>query len=92
MIQWAILNGERETAATLHYVDDGVDTGPVIADIPIPIGDRDDADVVRERLMDAGQRLLREWWPHRRRWNYTVETPIFFDVFKPHLKVKQAKS
>ncbi len=63
VIQWAIINGERESAATLHYVDAGVDTGPVIAEVRFSIGDQDDADLVRERLQAAGLQLLRDWWP-----------------------------
>lgn len=63
VIQWTIINGERESAATLHYVDAGIDTGPVIAESRFPIGELDDADAVRGRLQAAGTGLLRQWWP-----------------------------
>ena len=63
VVQWAILNGEPEIGATLHYMDAGIDTGPVIATATFPIGDSDDAVSVTEKLKDAGARLLREWWP-----------------------------
>jgi methionyl-tRNA formyltransferase len=63
VVQWAILNGERETGATLHYLDAGIDTGPIIETSRFPIGDTDDAMTVRAQLKRAGERLLRQWWP-----------------------------
>jgi methionyl-tRNA formyltransferase len=63
VMQWAILNGESETGVTLHYMDAGIDTGPVIADARFPIAPGDDAVDVRARLMSAGVDLLRRWWP-----------------------------
>jgi len=63
VMQWAIINGETETGVTLHYVDAGIDTGPVIAEERFPIEPEDDAFVVRGKLREAGTRLLRTWWP-----------------------------
>ncbi|CDX26927.1 hypothetical protein MPL3356_60622 [Mesorhizobium plurifarium] len=31
--------------------------------------------------------VIREWWRHKRRWNYTVEDWIYFNAFAPHIKV-----
>jgi len=61
--QWAIINGEREFGVTLHYVDEGIDTGPVIAERRFPLEDTDDAFSVREKQRAAGAQLLEEWWP-----------------------------
>lgn len=63
VMQWAIINGESETGVTLHYVDAGIDTGPIIAEARVPIGVEDDALTVRGKLKVAGARLLRAWWP-----------------------------
>jgi methionyl-tRNA formyltransferase len=63
VMNWAIANGERETGATLAYLDEGIDTGPVIAERRFPIEWRDDAASVREKLRGAGQSLLETWWP-----------------------------
>jgi methionyl-tRNA formyltransferase len=63
VMQWAIINGETETGVTLHYVDRGIDTGPVIADARFPIDAGDDAVRVRSRLKASGAELLRRWWP-----------------------------
>jgi UDP-4-amino-4-deoxy-L-arabinose formyltransferase/UDP-glucuronic acid dehydrogenase (UDP-4-keto-hexauronic acid decarboxylating) len=62
-LHWAIINGEAETGATLHYIDAGIDTGPVIAEERFPIEPEDDAASVRDKLCTAGARLLRRWWP-----------------------------
>jgi methionyl-tRNA formyltransferase len=62
VLQWAIVNGERETGVTLHYVDETIDTGPVIAEAVVPIADDDDAATVAAGLETAGARLLRDHW------------------------------
>jgi methionyl-tRNA formyltransferase len=63
VMQWALINGEQETGATLHYMDAGVDTGPVIADSRFPIHPDADAAQVRTALKAHGSALLRRWWP-----------------------------
>jgi methionyl-tRNA formyltransferase len=62
VMNWAIINGERETGATLAYLDEGIDTGPVIAELRFPIDRRDDAVTVRDKLKAAGQSLLETQW------------------------------
>jgi phosphoribosylglycinamide formyltransferase-1 len=50
--------GVPETAATVHYVDGGVDTGPVIATERVPVLPADDADTLRQRVQTVEHRLL----------------------------------
>ena len=50
--------GATDAAATVHYVDDGVDTGLVIASEPVPVLDGDTVDSLRERVHEAEHRLL----------------------------------
>ena len=50
--------GATETAATVHYVDDGVDTGSVIAAEPVPVLPEDTVDTLRQRVHEAEHRLL----------------------------------
>jgi phosphoribosylglycinamide formyltransferase-1 len=50
--------GVGETAATVHYVDGGVDTGPVIAAETVPVLPDDDADTLKERVQAVEHRLL----------------------------------
>ena len=50
--------GVPETAATVHYVDGGVDTGPVIAAERVPVLPSDDADSLKARVQAVEHRLL----------------------------------
>ena len=50
--------GATDAAATVHYVDDGVDTGLVIASEPVPVLDGDTVESLRERVHEAEHRLL----------------------------------
>ena len=52
--------GVSETAATVHYVDEGVDTGAVIAAEPVPVLPGDTAETLRARVQDVEHRLLPE--------------------------------
>jgi phosphoribosylglycinamide formyltransferase 1 len=50
--------GVPETAATVHYVDGGVDTGPVIAAERVPVLPSDDAESLKQRVQAVEHRLL----------------------------------
>jgi phosphoribosylglycinamide formyltransferase 1 len=50
--------GVPETAATVHFVDGGVDTGPVIAVERVPVLPNDDADTLKARVQAVEHRLL----------------------------------
>jgi methionyl-tRNA formyltransferase len=43
---WAIINGEKMTGITAHVVDEGCDTGKIIHQIEVPIGDEDTGAVI----------------------------------------------
>ena len=57
-IEDVLAAGARETAATVHYVDRGVDTGPVIAAEPVPVREDDTVETLRERVQSVEHRLL----------------------------------
>ncbi|MCA9582251.1 MAG: methionyl-tRNA formyltransferase [Myxococcales bacterium] len=62
-IQWAIASGDRETGVGLMAMDEGMDTGPVLATRRLPI-DRDvTAAELSVRLSELGAALLREELP-----------------------------
>jgi phosphoribosylglycinamide formyltransferase 1 len=50
--------GASETAATVHYVDEGVDTGPVIAAERVPVYEDDSVESLRARVQKAEHALL----------------------------------
>jgi formyltetrahydrofolate-dependent phosphoribosylglycinamide formyltransferase len=66
----ALAYGVKVAGATLHFVDAGVDTGPIIAQIVVPVLDDDDVEGLTERikvaerrqLVDVIGRMAREGW------------------------------
>lgn len=63
-IQWAIVHGDRETGVTLMQMDEGMDTGPILASASTPIEPREDAASLSHRLSNMGAELLRTELPH----------------------------
>jgi phosphoribosylglycinamide formyltransferase-1 len=46
----ALAHGVKLTGGTIHLVDTGVDTGPIITQYAVPIGDDDTEETVHERI------------------------------------------
>jgi methionyl-tRNA formyltransferase len=57
-IQRALLAGDRETGVTIMRMDQGLDTGPILAQEPIPIPPTATASGMHDLLAWAGARLL----------------------------------
>lgn len=57
----ALRYGVKVTGATLHFVDGGVDTGPIIAQVPVPVHDDDTEATLTERIKEAERRQLVEY-------------------------------
>jgi len=57
-IEDVLAAGVSETAATVHYVDEGVDSGPVIATERVPVRPGDTAETLRGRVQAVEHRLL----------------------------------
>ena len=54
----ALAYGVKVTGATLFVVDEGVDTGPIIAQTVVPVEDDDDVASLHERIKVAERRML----------------------------------
>ncbi|WP_018653607.1 phosphoribosylglycinamide formyltransferase [Actinomadura flavalba] len=54
----ALAYGVKVTGCTVHFVDEGVDTGPVIAQETVKVGWHDDEDSLHERIKQVERRLL----------------------------------
>lgn len=52
-------SGDRETGMTIHFVEEGVDTGPVILQKKCPVLPSDTAQTLKERV----QALEKKWYP-----------------------------
>lgn len=57
-INWAIINGEKETGVTTFFMKHEIDTGSIIFQEKEPIYDQDDAGSLYERLMKKGANLV----------------------------------
>ena len=53
-----ILAGDRETAVTLMLMDVGLDTGPLLAQVPVPLGGDEHAPELEARLASIAAELL----------------------------------
>ncbi|MEH1169112.1 phosphoribosylglycinamide formyltransferase [Micromonospora sp. CPCC 205539] len=66
----ALAYGVKLTGATLFFVDAGMDTGPIVAQVAVPVLDDDDVETLTERIKEAERRqlveqvgrLVREGW------------------------------
>jgi phosphoribosylglycinamide formyltransferase-1 len=66
----AVAYGVKLAGATLHFVDGGVDTGPIIAQVAVPVLDDDTEETLSERIKEAERaqlvdyvgRMSREGW------------------------------
>ncbi|WP_328859304.1 phosphoribosylglycinamide formyltransferase [Williamsia herbipolensis] len=54
----ALAHGVKVTGATVHLVDDGVDTGPILAQAPVMIDDTDDEISLHDRIKTVERVLL----------------------------------
>lgn len=57
-INWAIINGERETGVTTFKLQHEIDTGNVLLQEKIDIGDDETAGELHDRMKDIGAKLL----------------------------------
>jgi methionyl-tRNA formyltransferase len=57
-INWAIMNGEKETGVTTFFLQHEIDTGSIIFQETEPILDADDVGSLYERLMNRGAKLV----------------------------------
>ena len=54
----ALAHGVKVTGCTLFVVDDGVDTGPIVAQAVVPVEDDDTVESLHERIKVAERALL----------------------------------
>ncbi|MFA7681826.1 MAG: phosphoribosylglycinamide formyltransferase [Candidatus Peribacteraceae bacterium] len=58
-IEEALKDGATESGMTIHIIDEGVDTGPILLQKTCPVHKDDDAESLKERI----QALEKEWYP-----------------------------
>ena len=59
-INWAVINGDKETGITTFFLKHEIDTGDIIQQVRVPIADTDNVEVVYDKLMMLGGKLTVE--------------------------------
>jgi methionyl-tRNA formyltransferase len=65
-VNWAIINGEKETGNTMMLLDEGVDTGDILAQRRFPIKDDDTCATIYEQVARSEDEMIREVLPRIR--------------------------
>ncbi len=60
ILNWALINDEKEFGITVHYVDEGIDTGDILSQHLFPITDEDNYATLLERAYSGCAELLYE--------------------------------
>lgn len=59
---WALLE-RTPLGATVHFMDEGADTGDIVHQVAVPVGWDDTAETLYPRLFEAELQAFREAWP-----------------------------
>ena len=91
-IQRAILAGDAGTGITIMQMDAGLDTGPMLLVRPLPIGAREDAGALHDRLAALGAEAIvsaiDEWQAGRR---VPVPQPSDGATYAPKIRKEEAR-
>jgi len=60
-VQRAIMDGHKETGVTIFRLNQGMDSGPILAQIPVAIDDEDDTDSLLHKTCKVGCKKLLEY-------------------------------
>lgn len=58
VLNWVLINDEKEFGVTVHYIDEGIDTGDIIRQRMLPISDKDDYSTLLRVATDNCAELL----------------------------------
>ena len=62
-VNWVLVNGEKETGVTLHYMTAKPDNGDIVAQMKVSIADTDTAVNLYSKIVEASSRLLDDTLP-----------------------------
>ena len=57
-INWAVINGDKETGVTTFFIEKDIDTGNIIFQEKLSISDKDTAGNIHDKLMHIGSELV----------------------------------
>ena len=55
-----IANKEKESGCTIHFVDNGIDTGEIITNVKVPVYENDTPEVLQKRVLEKEHVLMIE--------------------------------
>lgn len=87
-INWAIMNGEKETGATTFFLTHEIDTGKIILQERIPISETDNVGKIHDELMVMGAQLVRKTVDLILTDNFSTESQDLF--YKENEELKSA--
>lgn len=58
ILNWALINDEKELGISVHFIDDGIDTGDIISQAVIPIEDQDDYSTILRKAINKCAEVL----------------------------------
>jgi len=56
----ALAHGVKVTGCTVHFVDDGLDSGPILLQSPVPVLDNDTVETLSDRILKEEHRIYSE--------------------------------
>lgn len=85
-INWALINGEKETGVTTFFIDDKIDTGAIILNKTTPIHPDENAGKLHDRLQSIGSEVVIETLERIAQGNVTTtlqtETAVLKTAYK----------
>lgn len=98
-INWAIINGEKETGVSTFFLQHKIDTGDIISQEKVSIGANESAGELHDKLMDIGCGLvlktvqdIENEKTNSQAQNENQELKEAFKIFKPFCKIDWDKS
>lgn len=98
-INWAIINGEKETGVSTFFLQHKIDTGDIIAQEKVSIKENETAGELHDKLMQIGQNLVLKTVQDIENdrietfaQNENQELKEAFKIFKPFCKIDWTKS
>ncbi len=89
---WALLNGESIVGTTIHYIDQGIDTGDIIAQKKFLINESISGFELNNKLIDEGIKLFKKTLPQilsnkakREKQNHSIAT--YYGAFNNSLRI-----
>ncbi len=90
-IQWCIVCGETETGITIQVMDEGIDTGDILATVKVKIGEEETAEKLFERLSVISADLMVETLDKLEKGVITPKKQIGESSYAPIIKKEMAR-